>query len=232
MAQEKDPRDQGIDPEDRGKSLSASSAGGLVLPHTDIEPLQDAEMDRLIEMLSRPTQALTTDEYSDSIAKRQYAVNQHLLRGGVETLRRFFERIRQLEEKQPVRIDLSMLEISGRLLSGLYLPGANLDKLIFTASDITGSDLTGSDLTAAVAIKAIMRGVIATGSDWTDAVIRGADMSGGRFIGCTFINTVMRNVVVDKDTNFAGSLFIGTYVGGTNLSIANTTGAVLRGIRR
>lgn len=232
MASERDRGDQGIDPENKDKGLSASSAGGLVLPHADIESLQDAEIDRLIEMLSRPTQALTADEYLDSIAKRQEAVSKHLLRGGVDTLRRFFERIRQLEDKQPIKIDLSMLEISGKLLSGLYLPGANLEKLIFTDSDLTGANLTAANLTAAVGIGAIMRGAIATGAKFTDAHIPDADLSGGRFIGCTFINANLTDIKVDKDTNFAGSRFIGTYLSGVNLSVANTTGAVFRGIRR
>jgi len=232
MALEREPRDQGIDPENKDRGLNASSAGGLVLPHTDIELLRDAEIDTLIAMLSKPTQALTTDEYSDSIKKRQEAVNKHLFRGGVDTLRRFFERIRQLEEKQTIKIDLSMLEISGRLLSGLYLPAGHLEKLIFTDSDLTGANLTAANLTAAVGVGAIMRGVIATGAKFTDAVLPDADLSGGRFIGCTFINTDMTDVIVDRDTNFAGSRFIGTYLGGVNLSVTNTTGAVFRGIRR
>jgi uncharacterized protein YjbI with pentapeptide repeats len=232
MALEGEPRDQGIDPENKDKSLSASSSGGLVLPNTGIEILQDEEIDKLIVMLSRPTQALTADENLQSMAKRQEAVDKHLLRGGVETLMRFFERIRQLEGKQPIKIDLSMLQISGRLLSGLYLPGANLQRLIFTDSDITGSNLTGAKLNEAVASGAIMRGVIATGAHFTNAVLPDADLSGGRFIGCTFINTDMTDVIVDRDTNFAGSRFIGTYLGRVNLSVTNTTGAVFRGIRR
>jgi len=231
MAQEKDPRDRGIDPENKDRSLSASSAGGLVLPHTDIEPLQDTEIDRLIELLGRPTQALTADEYLDSIAKRQEVVNNHLLRGGVDTLRRFFERIRHLEERKPIKIDLSMLEVSGRLLCGLYLPGANLEKLVFTESDLSGSNLSSANLNAVVANGAIMRGVIATGANFTDAVLPGADLSGGRFIGCTFISTHLNDIKVDKDTNFVGARFIGTYLGGVDLSVANTSGAVFRGIR-
>lgn len=112
-------------------------------------------------MLSRPTQALTSEEYLESIAKRQEAVSKHLLRGGVDTLRRFFERIKQLEERRPLTIDLSMLEVSGRLLSGLYLPAANLEKLVFTESDLAGSNLTGSNLTGAVANTsgAVFRGI-------------------------------------------------------------------------
>src|SRR5258708_1142661 len=95
-----------------------SNSGLVPSPHADIEVPQDPEIETLIALLSRPTEALTRDEYLDSIAKRQEAVEQHLLRGGVETLRRFFERIRQMEDRQPVRMDLSMLEFSGRLLSG------------------------------------------------------------------------------------------------------------------
>lgn len=223
---------QGMDPENKDKGVNASSSISLDLPRVDIEPLQDVEIERLIEVLSRPTQALTAEEYLDSMAKRQEAVSKHLLRGGVETLRRFFERIRQQEAKQPIKIDLSMLQISGRLLSGLYLPGANLEKLIFTESDITGSNLTASKLMAAVANGAIMRGVIATGANFTDAVLTGADLSGGRFIGCYFINTDLTDIRVDRDTNFAGARFIGTYLSGVDLSVTNTTGAVFRGVRR
>ena len=219
---------QELSPEQRGQGANE----GLAIPHTEIEIAQDAEIDNLIELLRRPTQALTAEEYVDSIAKRQEAVSKHLLRGGVDTLRRFFDRVRQLDEKQPIKIDLSMLEISGKLLSGLYLPAANLEKLIFTDSDITGANLTSSKLIAAVANRAIMRGVIANGADFTDAVLVRSDMSGGRFIGCTFINTQMTDVIVDKDTNFAGAIFIGTYLNGVDLSITNTTGAVFRGIRR
>lgn len=112
-----------LSPEQRGQGANE----GLVLPNTELEILPDAQLDSLIGLLSRPTQALTAEEYLDSIAKRQEAVSKHLLRVGVDTLRRFFERIKQLEAKQPVKIDLSMLEISGKLLSGLYLPGANLE---------------------------------------------------------------------------------------------------------
>lgn len=109
---------------------------GLVVPEQGIEIPQDAEIDALIGLLSKPTEALTHEEYLDSIARRQEAVSKHLLRGGVETLRRFFERIRQRELRQPIRIDLSMIEVSGKLLSNLYLPGANLEKIIFTESDL------------------------------------------------------------------------------------------------
>ena len=201
-------------------------------PNTDIVIPQEMELDELIGLLSRHTQALTADEYLESIAKRQEAVDKHLFRGGADTLRRFFERIRQLEEKQPIKIDLSMLEVSGKLLSGLYLPGANLEKLIFTESDLTGSNVTGANLTGTLGNGVIMRGMIAAGADFTDAVIPHADLSGGRFMACTFVNTVMTNVRVDKDTNFAGAKFIGTYLGGVDLSVTNKTGAVFRGIRR
>lgn len=205
----------------------------VVVPsEASVERVIDPEIDNLIKLLSRPTQALTTEKYVDSIAKRQEAVSKFLLRGSAETLRKFFERIKQLEAKQPIKLDLSMLEVSGRVLGGLYLPGANLDKLIFTESDITGSDLTGAVLTEAVASRAIMRGAIAAGSNWSNAVIPGADMSGGRFVGSIFINTIMPDVIVDKDTNFAGAVFIGTYIGRTDLSITNTTGAIFRGLRR
>ena len=131
MALERDPRDLGIDPENKDKGENTLSSIRFDLPQANIESLQDAEIDRLIVLLSRPTQALTAEEYSGNIEKRQEAVSKHLLRGGSDTLRRFFERIRQMEEKQPVKIDLSMLEISGKLLSGLYLPAANLEKLVY-----------------------------------------------------------------------------------------------------
>lgn len=219
---------QELSPEQRGQGTNE----GLAIQHAEIEILQDIEINNLIELLSSPTQALTTEEYLGSIAKRQEAVSKHLLRGGVDTLRRFFERVRQLEGKQPIKIDLSMLQISGKLLSGLYLPGAYLEKLIFTDSDLTGANLTAANLTAAVGNGAIMRGVIATGAKFTDAVLVDADLSGGRFIGCTFINTILEDARVDKDTNFAGARFIGTYLSGVDLSITNTTGAVFRGIRR
>lgn len=229
---ERDPRDQGIDPENRDRGENALSSINLDLPHAGIELLQDAEIDRLIVLLSRPTQALTAEEYVGNIEKRQEAVSKHLLRGGADTLRRFFERVRQLEEKQPIKIDLSMLEISGKLLSGLYLPAANLEKLVFTDSDLSGSNLCSANLNAAVANGAIMRGVIATGANFTDAVLPGADLSGGRFIGCTFTNTHLNDIKVDKDTNFVGAKFIGTYLNGVDLKVANISGAVFRGIRR
>jgi uncharacterized protein YjbI with pentapeptide repeats len=217
--------EKGISNDDQEKGL-ISSLG------SEIERVNDPEIDNLIDLLSRPAQGLATEEYLDSIARRQEAVSKFLLRGSAETLRKLFERIKQWETKQPIKLDLSMLEISGRVLGGLYLPGANLDKLVFTESDITGSDLTGSILTEAVAPKAIMRGVIAAGSNWSNAVIPGADMSGGRFVGSIFINTIMPDVIVDKDTNFTGAVFIGTYIGRTDLSIAHTTGAIFRGLRR
>ncbi len=214
------------------EGLEADGSREIVVPHTEIERIDDAVIDSLIELLSKPTQALTPEEYLDSIAKRQKAVDQHLIIGGADTLRRFFERIRQLEKKQPVRIDLSMLELIGKLLGGLYLPGANLEKLILTETDITGSNLEAANLNAAVANGAIMRGVVATGADFTDAVMPHADLSGARIIGGTFVNTVMTNVIVDEETNFAGARFIGTYLGGTDIAAANLTGAIFRGIRR
>lgn len=205
---------------------------GLVPSELGLEIPADAEIDQLIDLLSRPTQGLSQEEYLESIAKRQEAVSQHLLRGGGETLRRFFEKVRQLEARRPVKLDLSMLEVSGKILSGLYLPGANLEKLIFTGSDLTGAELTGANLMEAVATRAILRGVVATGANFTNAVLPGADLSSGRFIGATFVNTVMPDIIIDRDTNFAGALFIGTYLGNTDLSVANTVGAIFRGIRR
>ena len=125
-----------------------------------------------------------------------------------------------------------MLEISGKLLSGLYLPASNLQRLIFSDSDLTGANLTGANLTEAVASGAIMRAMVATGANFTNAILNESDLSGARLIGCTFINTQMSNVKVDKDTNFAGSRFFGTYLNGVDLSVTNTVGAVFRGIRR
>lgn len=214
--------------------------GGLVVPGkealsmrgAELEVPQDAVIEELIQLLSRPTQPLTTEAYGDSIRKRQEAVNAFLNRGGAETLRRLFERIKQVEAREPIKIDLSMLEVSGRILGDLYLPGANLEKLIFTDSDISGSNLHSANLTAAVATDAIMRGIIGTGSNWTNAVIPGADLSGARFVGARFINTDMTDVKVDEQTNFAGAKFVGTYLGRTDLSAANLVGAVFRGIRR
>jgi uncharacterized protein YjbI with pentapeptide repeats len=198
----------------------------------EFEALQLEVIDNLIDLLSRPTQGLTAGEYGESIAKRQEAVSKFLIRGGSETLRRFFDRIKELETTKPIKIDLSMLEISGKLLSGLYLPGANLEKLIFTDSDITGAELTGANLSEAVAVRAKMRSIRASGADFTSAVIPGADLSGAWLVGCTFINTVMPDVIVDKNTNFSGALFIDPFLGKTDLSVAHTTGAVFRGARR
>ncbi len=214
--------------------------GGLVVAQTDFVPSmdtnldvpQDAEIDRLIEMLSKPSLALTREEHIDSIRKRQDAVNQHLFRGGAETLRRFFERVRYMDEKQSIKLDFSMLDMSEKILSGLYLPGANLEKLIITLSDLTGSELTGANLTDSIATRAIFRGVVAAGADFTNAVMPSADFSSGRFMGCTFINTVMPNVIVDERTNFAGAIFIGAYLGRADLSRTNTVGAVFRGLKR
>jgi uncharacterized protein YjbI with pentapeptide repeats len=204
----------------------------IFAPESGIELVSDPEMDNLITLLSQPTQDLNKEEYDNSIAKRQEAVSKFLLRGSAKILERLVDKIKQLEAKRPVKLDLSTLEVSGKILSGLYLPGANLDKLIFTGSDISGSDITGSSLTEAVAPRAKMCGITATGSNWTSAVIPEADMCGGRFIGCVFINTVMSGIRVDRETNFAGALFIGTYLGHVDLSIPNMTGAVFRGIRR
>jgi hypothetical protein len=216
-----------------GGSSTARKETGVV-PRNNAELLvraRDKEIDGLIALLSKPTQALTSDEYLESIAKRQEAVNRFLVRGGADTVRRLFDRIRDYEKKSPIRLDLSMLEMSGRLLGALHLPDANLEKWIFTDSDITGSNLYGANLTEAVAPRAIMRRVVATGSNWENAVIPKADLSGARFIGATFENTVMTDVIVSPETNFAGALFIGTHLGRTDLSQANTVGAVFRGIR-
>ncbi len=199
---------------------------------SDLELPQDAVVENLIRLLSHSTQALTHEEYMDSTRKRQDAVDKFLIRGGVESLRRFFNRVKQLEEQESIKLDLSMLEISDKLLGGLYLPGANLEKLIFSMSDISGSDIRAARLTGVVATGAVMRGIIATGSNWTDAVAPGADASGGRFVGCRFINTDMTDWIVDRDTNFAGAIFISTYIGNMDLSVPNTVGAVFRGLRR
>lgn len=206
-------------------SLTTASEIGIDIP-------QDAEIDRLIQLFSKPTQALTHEEYRDSIRKRQDAVNKHLFRGGAETLRRFFERIRYLEERQSIKLDLSMLDVSDHILSGLYLPGANLEKLILTGSDITGSELTGANLSDSIATKAILRGVVAAGANFTNAIMPNADLSGGRFMGCIFLNTVMTDVILDEDTNFAGAWFVGSYLGTADLSRANTVGAIFRGLKR
>lgn len=226
----------------KSRELGSSSEleSGLVITETSLIPStdvsldvpQDTEIDRLIEMLSKPTLALTHEEYEDSIRKRQNAVNQHLFRGGAETLRRFFERVRYIETKQSIKLDFSMLDMSEKILSGLYLPGANLEKLIISGSDLTGAELTGADLTDSIATRAILRGAVAAGADFTNAIMRGADLSGGRFMGCTFINTVMPNVIVDEKTNFAGAVFIGAYLGRANLSRTNTVGAIFRGLKR
>jgi len=213
---------------------NASSEGSLVPSESRIESILVPEIDDLIKILSRPAGALTGEELDDSIRKRQEAVDRHLFRGGPEILTLLFERIKQIEakQKQPIKIDLSMIEMSGKILSGLYLPAANLRRLIFTGSDLTGSNLQGANLTEAIAGGAILRGVTATAANFNSAVIPDADLSGGIFIGCSFINAHMENVRVDDHTNFAGCRFIGTYLGDTDLSIANTVGSVFRGIRR
>lgn len=210
------------------------SGEGMLLSRQDmgLEQLQDPAIEELIKLLSQPTRTLTHEASIDNMRKRQEAVDKFLLRGGAETLRLFFERVRKLEEREPIKLDLSMLEISGRLLSGLYLPGAKLEKLIFTESDISGSNIIAANLLEAVAPDATARGIIATGSTWTNAVVPGLDARGGRFVGCRFINTDMTGWKVDEDTNFAGARFIGAFLGGVDLQATNTVGAVFRGCRR
>lgn len=216
---------------DTGKDLGKPSSD-IDIASTDLERIEDPELEDLLDILSQPTQALTTDDYLASIARRQEVVSKHLLRGGAERLRRFFELVKQRELTHPVKIDLSMLEISGKLLSGLYIPGANLEKLVVTESDLSGAFMIGASAIAMVGEGTIMRGAIATGVDFTDGVFPHADFSGGRFIGCRFINTVMTDVIVDEETNFTGSRFVGTYLRGTNLEKANTVGCTFRGLRR
>lgn len=203
-----------------------------VSEETGIEVIPDPEIDRLIKLLSQSTQALSTEEYVDSIAKRQETVSKYLLRGGPDTLRRFFERIRQMEIRQSVKLDLSMIDISGKILGGLYLPSANLQKLTFTESDLTGSFLIAADASEAVGAGSILRGVVAVGMKFDNAVMPDVDWSGGRFVGCSFVNTVMTGGKIDQETNFAGCRFIGTYISGTDLSPANRMGAIFRGLRR
>lgn len=209
------------------------TGSGFDISHTDLEAIQDPELDELIELLSQPTRALTRDERNANIARRQEVFNKHLLSGGADKLRRFFALIKQRQQTQPVKLDLSMLEISGRLLTGLYLPGANLEGLVITESDLTGSNLSGANLKAVVGNGAIMRGVIATGADFTDAVFPKADFSGARLIGTTLINTYMQEVIVDKDTNLVGARLIGTFLGDNQdlINITNHPGAIIRGIR-
>jgi len=55
-----------LSPEQRGQGENE----GLAIS-TEIEILQDEEIDSLIELLRRPTQALTAEAYLESIAKRQ-----------------------------------------------------------------------------------------------------------------------------------------------------------------
>ncbi len=216
--------EMGKDPETTGS--------GLDISNTDLETIQDPELDELIELLSQPTRALSRDERNASIARRQEVFNKHLLSGGADKLRRFFTVIKQRQQAQPVKLDLSMLEISGKLLTGLYLPGANLEGLVITESDLTGSNLSGANLKAVVGNGTIMRGVIATGANFTDAVFPNADFSGARLIGGTFVNTYLTDAIVDKDTNLVGARFIGTFLGDTDLNITNHPGAIFRGIRR
>ncbi|MFI5265218.1 MAG: pentapeptide repeat-containing protein [Candidatus Levyibacteriota bacterium] len=227
------------EPSGAGKNRNKQEAGGELVPSSPQEAAETRnrlalprDIDNLLALLRKPTHVLTSDESFASMVQRQETVNKFLLRGGAEALSNLFTRIKQIEEKETIKLDLSMLELSDKLLGGLYLPGVNAEKLVFSLSDISGSDIRAGNFTAAVATRAIMRGVIATGSDWTDAVIPRADLSGGRFVGGTFVNTDMRGAIVDRDTNFVGAVFIGTYVGGVDLSIANTAGAVFKGIRR
>jgi uncharacterized protein YjbI with pentapeptide repeats len=222
---------------EENRDNQASNLGGSSFPtrrrRMSVESGRDSEINNLIALLSRSTQALSQEEYFDSMVKRQEAVDKFLVRGGSESVRRLFQRIKQIEESEgrTIKLDLSMLEISGKLLGDLYLPGANLEKLIFSLTDISGSNIQGSRLVEAVAPRATMRNINAKGTNWTDAIAPGADASGSAFIGSRFINTDMNEWIVDRQTNFAGCVFINVYAAGVDFSIPNTVGAVFRGIR-
>jgi len=86
-------------------------------------------------------------------------------------------------------------------------------------------------LSDSIATMAILRGVIAAGAIFNNAIMTQADLAGGRFMGCTFVNTVMTDVKVDEQTNFAGAVFIGTYFGKADLSRTNTVGAIFRSLK-
>lgn len=209
-------------------------AGGLTIPvESSLNPLQ-RQIDELIALLSKPTQQLNRDEYLQSLAARQQAVDKFLFRGGSDKLRDFFDRIRQLEDRvgAAIALDLSMLDLNGKLLTDLYLPGANLEKIIITDSDLTNANLHSANLTGAIGVNSILRGADLRGAKFVDGLFAGVDLTDARAMGARFINTDLTDAKLDKSTNFAGSVFIGTYLRGTNLELANIPGITVRGVRR
>ncbi len=220
------------DPGKKGSRRITSGDSGLIRPEVPRVAVTDKELAEVIALLSKSTQGLTRDEYLESTALRQDAVDRFLFRGGAQTIRRFFDILKQMRETSEVSLDLSMLDFNGKLLSDLYLPGANLEKIIITDSDFSGSNLHSANLTAAIGVNTIFRGADLRGANFTDGLFAGVDLSGARLMGCRFIRTDLTDAVVDPETNFAGSLFVGTFLRNTSLELGRTAGITTRGIIR
>lgn len=207
---------------------------GLVHLEQGMEQVKDPEIEELIDLFREPLRAVQVEEYLEGIQKRQDAMSKYLLAGGPRMLERFFAEVKLKERKENKRIklDLSRLDLSGKILSGVYLPGANLERVTITESELVGADLTAANLNEVVALGAKLTGVIATGANFTSAVLPDADLRGGRFVGCDFTNAILTNVKIDAETNFAGSKFVGAFLDGTDLSPANKMGAIFRGVKK
>lgn len=137
-----------------------------------------------------------------------------------------------LKDINLVRANLREADLSGFIMDGADLVGADLRKSILSGAILRNANLklvkmqeavlVGTDLSASLAQNADMRG-----ANLSNATLTDADYSQCNFENAIFDGAILKNVILRK-ANFSGALLSGADLRGADLSGANLSGAKLQ----
>ncbi len=209
-------------------AIKKRSDSEIVVPNTSSILVGNRSVDRLLKILARPNQFLTDKQMADDIRKRQDAISRFLLPGGADFLQALFAKAREIN----ITLNFSTLDLGGFIFAGLKIEGPNFEKLGFSEADLTGANIQATRFLEALGVGANFTDAIVTGSDFRSAVLSRINAKGTRFIGCDFTGAIMNDMEIDERTNFAGSIFKGTYMQRVPIEKANLAGIRNHGIIR
>ncbi|NER99176.1 MAG: NACHT domain-containing protein [Symploca sp. SIO1B1] len=115
--------------------------------------------------------------------------------------------------------DLNRVKLSGTDLRGTNLSGADLSGTKLIGTDLNGANLIGANLSRANLIGANLSDTDLSGADLRGSKLRGADLSGAELRIANIIGA-----------DISGANLIGTYLNAAKLSGANLIGAELGGV--
>ena len=159
---------------------------------------------------------------------------ESLLAGAAEERSDYVTLLNQLS----TTIDLNGIDLSGRELSSIYLPGralvaAQLSRTLFDDSkllfsdlrhaDLSDASLRGTDLSGSTVAFGNLRGAKMSNVSFRDADLSDASLDGADLSGATVVDARLRRTSL-VGANLTGATFKRCFLEGADFTSANTTG--------